>query len=279
MSFCQKLVKYTLFLTNFLIFVLGLCTLGFGIWVLVDKPGFLDLFTKAEDVMNDQGVDMNGFDIGVYASAPIILIVIAVIVTIIAFFGCCGAMKENRCMLTTYFVILLALFIGMIVGSVLVLQGKFDDQIKSPLLDSIKYYKDDATSSQPKELAFKEMWQTVQKELKCCGVDGVADWKTAQDAGWGENTNPDYPKPEGCCFYSRGQVDENSADTIKACRMADYNSTISTKTYYFEGCYTAFVDEIESQQDKIFAVAIATVVIMFINMLSSFALCTMAGKN
>lgn len=181
-------------------------------------------------------------------------------------------------MLTTYFVILLALFIGMIVGSVLVLQGKFDDQIKSPLLDSIKYYKDDATSSQPKKLAFKEMWETVQKELKCCGVDGVADWKTAKDAGW-QNTSPDYPKPEGCCLYSRGQVDENSADTIKDCRVAPYNSTTSTKTYYFEGCYTAFVDEIESQQDKIFAVAIATVVIMFINMLSSFALCTMAGKN
>jgi len=276
MAFCQKLVKYTLFLTNFLIFVLGLCTLGFGIWVLVDKPGFLDLFDKAEDVINDQGGDISGFDIGVYASAPIILIVIAVIVTIIAFFGCCGAIKENKCMLITYFVILLALFIGMIVGAVLVLQGKFDDQIKSPLLDSIKKYKDEPTSSQPKELAFKEVWQTVQKELKCCGVNSAADWKTAENAGW-ENTSPDYPKPEGCCFHTRGQDDENSAEQITTCRKASYNGT-DAKPYYFEGCYTVFIDEIESQQDKIFAVAITTVVIMFINMLSSFALCTMAGK-
>ena len=61
----SNVVKYALFLTNFLIFVsifsnrtmiimiimtfpqlLGVAVLGCGIWVLVDKPSFLDLFEQ-----------------------------------------------------------------------------------------------------------------------------------------------------------------------------------------------------------------------------------------
>eukprot|EP00088_Acartia_fossae_P023820 TRINITY_DN2481_c0_g1_i3.p1 TRINITY_DN2481_c0_g1~~TRINITY_DN2481_c0_g1_i3.p1 ORF type:complete len:274 (+),score=63.35 TRINITY_DN2481_c0_g1_i3:74-895(+) len=272
MGCCQNLVKYSLFLTNFLVFVLGLVTLGFGIWVLVDKPGFLDLFDNAQSVLDQQGVDISGFDLGIYAGAPIILIVAGVITSIIAFLGCCGAIKENKCMLISYFVIILAVFIGCIVGAVLVYQGKFDEQIKTPLKDSIKYYKDDAKSGS-KEDAYKQVWNTIQEELKCCGVSGVSDWDQAGanigGAGWTVGN-----KPEGCCHYTRGKSEENDANAIQACRQVPRldNST----TYYFEGCYDAFIDEIEKQQDKIFAAAIATVVIMFLNMLCAFALCTMA---
>jgi hypothetical protein len=34
-------------------------------------------------------------------SAPLILVVVGVIIFVIAFFGCCGAMKENNCMVLT----------------------------------------------------------------------------------------------------------------------------------------------------------------------------------
>lgn len=45
--------------------------------------------------------------ITVYSTAAIILIVVSVIVIIVTFFGCCGAIKENKCMLGTYFTIIL----------------------------------------------------------------------------------------------------------------------------------------------------------------------------
>merc|ERR1712126_642527 len=135
-------VKYNLFLTNFIVFILGIVTLGFGIWILVDKPSFLDLFTDAQDILDEHKVDTSGFDLGVYASAPVILIVVAVIVSLIAFFGCFGALKESKCLLITYFVILLAIFITAIVGAVLIFQGNFENEIKEPLEESIKYYKE-----------------------------------------------------------------------------------------------------------------------------------------
>lgn len=36
-----------------------------------------------------------------YTSAPVILIIVGLIVFVVAFFGCCGAVKENHCMIVT----------------------------------------------------------------------------------------------------------------------------------------------------------------------------------
>ena len=88
-----KTVKFLLFIFNFLVFFLGIVTLGFGIWVLVNKPSFLNLFEDAQEVLDNNNIHTEGFDISVYASAPIVLIIVAVIVSLIAFFGCFGALK------------------------------------------------------------------------------------------------------------------------------------------------------------------------------------------
>jgi len=261
-----NLVKYLLFFTNLLVFILGIVTLGFGIWVVVDKPSFLNLFDDAQQILNENDINTEGFDISVYASAPVVLIVVAVIVALIAFFGCFGAIKENKCMLITYFIIILCIFIAFIVGAVLVYQGKFESEIKDPLRDSIKYYKDKEGTALDESV--KGAWNTVQAEFKCCGVDNATDWKTATAPNW-EVGN----KPAGCCMYDRKHDDALSEEQQKVCRNADYNMK---DTYYFEGCYTVIVDSIKSHQDKIFGAAIGTVVVMFMNMLFAFALCTMA---
>ena len=43
--------------------------------------------------MSDNNIDVTGFDLGIYAGAPILLIIIAILVVVISFFGCCGAFK------------------------------------------------------------------------------------------------------------------------------------------------------------------------------------------
>jgi len=267
---CANLVKYSLFLTNFLVFVLGCVTLGFGIWIVVDKPSFTDLFENASDVLNDYGADTSGVDIGLYSSAPYILIAVAVIVSLIAFFGCCGAIKENKCMLITYFVIMLAIFIAGIVGVVLTFQGTLEDQIKKPLKDSMDYYKPASDATQ--DVAYRNVWNEIQHELKCCGVDNASDWSVVEDFPSGFN------KPEGCCQAIRS-TDEPTEAQIEDCRKASPTGDDSASKYYFKGCYTVIVEEIENQQDKIYAASIAIVVVMFLNMLSAFAMCTMADKH
>jgi len=262
----SNLVKYLLFTTNFLIFVLGITVFGLGIWVVVDKPSFLTLFEEAQTV-----TDVDGFDVEIYTSAAYILLVVSFLVVIISFFGCCGAIKESKCMLGTYFTLILAMFIVMVVGAVLGYSGDLEKTIKKPLENALTKYQDDATQEgEPQLWAYKQAWNEVQKELKCCGVNSVEDW---------EQTGVDFhfpagmDKPLGCCMVN--QAGDIPTNLQEQCRKDP--SGAASQTYYFEGCYTKIRSKIEDNQNMVVGVAIGVVVVMFLNMLFSFAMCTMVG--
>jgi len=269
----SNIVKYLLFITNFLIFALAVAVLGCGIWVLVDKPTFLNLFEKAEEAVPD----LDGkLDISLYTSAAYIIIVIAVLVAIVSFFGCFGALKESKCMLGTYFVLILALFIVMIVGAVLGYTGDIEESLKGPLKEALNAYKNTATQADdPTGFAYKQAWNEVQFELKCCAIDNVNDW-TRNTNGWQSNA---FNKPEGCCGWmnTTGSWEDISENTqaVKDCRSSA--ATFPSTKYAFEGCYTSFVNTITDNQQIVVGVAIGVVVVMFLNMLFSFAMCTMVN--
>merc|ERR1711936_206350 len=263
-----NLVKYLLFLTNFLIFGLGLAVCGLGAWVLVDKPSFLNLFEQAKDVCKEA---CDGFDVTLYTSAAYILVAIAALVVVIAFFGCCGAIKENKCMLGTYFTLILAMFIVMVVGAVLGYSGNLEENIKNPLNKALAAYDDNPKPDSPKA-AYKNAWNEVQKELKCCGVESVKDWTSGNFTTW-ERT--DANKPEDCCAVFRSE-EEVTPENKKICRKSSEGP--ASETYYFEGCYSKIKRQIEDNQNKVVGVAIGVVVVMFLNILFSFAMCTMVNK-
>jgi len=265
----SSLVKYLLFTTNFLIFALGLAVFGCGIWVLVDQPSFMNLFDQAAS--NIEGLS-DSFDITLYTSAAYILLVVSVLVVIIAFFGCCGAWKENKCMLGTYFVLILAMFIVMVVGAVLGYSGDLTSIVKTPLKEALAKYDDQPTSQEM--TAYKATWNEVQAELRCCGVDDVSDWSKAE-----HNFLSDFNKPAGCCKWDQEGNEITAINDINICRSSGEQANASVPTYHFQGCYTLIENTITDNQDIVVGVAIAIVVVMFLNMLFSFALCTMVDGD
>ena len=66
-------------------------------------------------------------------------------------------------MLGTYFTIILALFIAMVVGAVLGYSGNLEKTIKFPLEEALKKY-DDNPDNQAKG-ALKTVWNEVQEEV------------------------------------------------------------------------------------------------------------------
>jgi len=265
----SKLVKYLLFITNILIFFLALAVCGVGIWVLVDKPSFLDLFEQAQQISEISEIT-DGFDIEIYTSAAYILIAVSGVVALISFFGCCGAVKENKCMLGTYFTLILAMFIVMVVGAVLGYSGSLEKAIKSPLKSALELYDDSATEQSNAGMwAYKNVWNEVQKELKCCGVDDVRDWGNSNH-NWNVT---DANKPVGCCLWKQDGTEITNEEQKVSCRKAPADANDST--YYFRGCYTMIKEEIENHQNIVVGIAIGVVVIMFLNMMFSFAMCTM----
>ncbi|MFT7801818.1 CD63 antigen [Arapaima gigas] len=76
------------------------------------------------------------------SAVPIVFIVVGVIIFFIAFFGCCGAAKENYCMVTM-FAILLSLIVIVEVGVVIagyIYKGKLNDVVDKGLQDMISQY-------------------------------------------------------------------------------------------------------------------------------------------
>ena len=150
------------------------------------------------------------------------MIVIAALVILIAFFGCCGAMKESKCLLGTYFTIILALFIVMLIGAILGYSGNFKDMIKTPFE---KKYNDQPAEDDQSAKTYKSVWNDVQAEvrrnrdggkgldkclnfqLKCCGIDSFKDWQITTNADF----PPTFNKPEGCCVW--GRDDEKLTDS------------------------------------------------------------------
>ena len=78
--------------------LLGLALLGTTVWIFMD-----------ETMLSPVATDMEGYNHVLY-----FLMVIAGIMTIMGFLGCCGALNESQCMLATFFTLVCILFIGQV---------------------------------------------------------------------------------------------------------------------------------------------------------------------
>ncbi|KAI4897337.1 hypothetical protein NFI96_015486 [Prochilodus magdalenae] len=171
------------------------------------------------------------------SAAPLVLIVVGVVIFFIAFFGCCGAWKENYCMVTM-FAILLSVIIIVEIGTAIaayVFRDKLTDVVDTGLRDMIKQYNNTEV---------KKGLDKIQTELKCCGAANSTDW---------ENYQPDHVSvPDSCC--------KNISTNCGSKAMNDGNKI------YLEGCQPV-IEKILRQ--NILWIAVAALVIAFIELNSS----------
>jgi len=116
--------------------------IGFGIYGLVARDSVMKLLPDFP-----------------LTNAVYVLIAVGGVIFLTGFLGCCGAVKESKCLLMMFFVIVLILFIVEITGVVLLYV--YYPKIKPELVKIMT--KDDEFS-------------IIQKEGKCCGFDGAADY-------------------------------------------------------------------------------------------------------
>ncbi|XP_052365995.1 tetraspanin-8-like [Oncorhynchus keta] len=65
-----------------------------------------------------------------------LLIAVGVIIMVLGFLGCCGAIKENRCMLILFFIGLLHMFILLFIVGILGAVGEKNVRRKPSLIES-----------------------------------------------------------------------------------------------------------------------------------------------
>ncbi|GCC20441.1 hypothetical protein chiPu_0019001 [Chiloscyllium punctatum] len=160
----MKCVKYLMFIFNFLFWVSGIALIVIGILVQ----------TKLNGTLHITSVTASG--------APIVIIIVGVVINFVAFFGCCGAWKENYCMVTTFAVLLILIFIVEIAAAIAgyIFKDQIREVFEKSFNDTMANYNKTGNAVNIDEL---------QKQFRCCGSTSYRDWLTILN-----NTVPD-----SCC--------------------------------------------------------------------------------
>ncbi|XP_059194164.1 leukocyte surface antigen CD53-like [Centropristis striata] len=103
------------------------------------------------------------------------LVVTGTIVTCVCYLGVLGGMKENRCMLITFFVLLFVLMlVELAMACVFLVYSRKTEYFKNDLLQSLEIYRQSGPDGNK---TIKKDFDAVQHLFRCCGVNDVTDWK------------------------------------------------------------------------------------------------------
>ncbi|CAG9783524.1 unnamed protein product [Diatraea saccharalis] len=148
-------VKYVLFFFNLVVALLGLAVVGIGVAFLVNWRTVKDELQAHLTV------------------APWVFIIIGAIMFVIAFFGCCGAIRESHCMVVTYAIFLLVIIIMQVILAVLLFV--YGDTIKTGLEKGV----DGLWNKRASDGTASEVFNNIQAQLQCCGNNGPGDYYSA----------------------------------------------------------------------------------------------------
>jgi hypothetical protein len=240
--FCS-INKYLIFFANFLFFLLGVTALGLGVYALVDGEALTEFLNV---VVPDS-------EINIIYSAAVLTIVVSSFVVLITFLGCCGAVKENKCLLGLFMACIVALFACMIGGIVLGSTGTELIDIKGEMISTMGEYDADATDERAKQIT--EAWDLIQVDYTCCGVNNATDWAEQNSDFTSGSPNA---VPASCCSTFTVAAD------LEKCMKNDL-----TFAAMVPGCYEKFVDTIEMHEVAILAGIGAVLALMVANLVLS----------
>ena len=152
---CAKLIVGGL---NCIFFLLGVAVLAVGVygWLLYDDH--LSILEGSNDV----NTELSELPVQVAGHTAVALIVIGAFVLVLAFFGCCGAMKESKCLLFFYWLVLLLLIVGELTAA----GFAYKAAKASDLEDDFRQGWTNANAT----------WRTdVQDSFQCCGFSNSTD--------------------------------------------------------------------------------------------------------
>ncbi|XP_070690615.1 leukocyte surface antigen CD53-like [Pempheris klunzingeri] len=193
---CLKCLKYTMCAANFLCFICGVAVLGFGAFMTANlRMAALTPTLARFNLAN-------------------ILLVSGIVITCLSFLGFLGALKENRCLLLTFFLLLFFLMLMELTVACLLLvyEKEITTLIETDLTQGLEKVKEKRTNS----THVTSEWDLVQEQMNCCGVNGTADWGpivppsccVKDCGGW----RPEYRK-EGCLAKLKTWFEDNFLTT------------------------------------------------------------------
>ncbi|WAR25707.1 TSN11-like protein [Mya arenaria] len=268
-------IKYFLFLFNAVILVAGCALVGFGIYTRTSSSGV----TKFSSILGSN----------LLPTVSLVLIVTGVVIVVISFLGCCGAIKEVKCMLVMFFVLMLLFFIAFLVGGIMLYA--FREKIEDMTLDQLRRQLNHSYGRSSDEQV-TEAWDSMQKLFQCCGITGEVNsteswayYKTYTD--WFHNNTELAKKsrklqleyvPLSCC------VDPENTPNVTQCQGLSRPTIIpvtgppvgedqTNDQLFTEGCYTSLNNMLKDNLKVLIGVSGGIAVAMILGMAFSICLC------
>lgn len=267
-----SVIKYSMFLFNAVILVAGCALVGFGVYARTSSVNV----TKFSSILGSN----------LLPTISIVLIVMGAIIIILSFLGCCGAIKEVKCMLIMYFLLLLLMFLTFLVGGILLYA--FRDKIENVALVQLKTQLKQSYGKKSEE-SVTDAWNSLQSLFKCCGIVGDVNsndsWAYYKlNTEWFNITKDNTKKspkqyvPSSCCKDS-----ENTPNVTKCQGQGDQSIipvtnppvTISQMNdqLYTEGCYTSLYNLLKENLIVLIGIGVGVAVAMIAGMVFSMCLC------
>jgi len=175
-------------------------------------------------------------------TAPVVLIVSAKFSMLLGAVGCIGAWFEKKTLLFIYIITMIIIFVVLLLGVVFVIA--FNERVamtaRKELLENIRQYPGDEGLD---ENNFRKTMNSIQKRLRCCGIDQYQDWFNA-DIWTGQPYVPD-----SCCIEEKSGCGKQIA---------------ANETYgliYMDGCFNMIQMEINR---NLMVVGILAFVLVFV---------------
>ncbi|KAF6198810.1 hypothetical protein GE061_006833 [Apolygus lucorum] len=202
MGFCSCTIKLLLFIFNLVCALVGLAILSFAVYFYLQTHSVKD------------------FAAGYVSITTIIMMVLGGVTFIVAFLGCCGAVNEDPCCISSY-----ATLLSIILVCQLVLAGFFvyfaqggdvEKSFRKQLESDYDNYKNNPGTI-----------DLLQTTFRCCGYNGPATFVTVS-------------LPPSCC-PKQSESDRNIGTTI----AQSFGVSCSVANAYKDGCANKITDLIK----------------------------------
>ncbi|XP_037794555.1 CD63 antigen-like [Penaeus monodon] len=224
-------IKYLVFIFNFIFFLSGIILIAVGVVAQIFFSSYLQFFD------------------GKFETPAIGIIILGAIILVVSFFGCCGAKKENVCMLRTFsFLMVVVLLCEIAAGiTVAVMRPQVEELVKKNMDDTMDQY------GSPKNLVTKT-WDDLQKNYHCCGTNNYTEWEITP---FGKNVTG---VPDTCCKI-----------ITAGCGHGVFSGN-KTETIFTDGCYTALNDSAMRNIGAIIGGAVALALLQMVGVWMSHCL-------
>lgn len=279
---CEDVSKVLLIALNVAVGLLSIVLVALGIWALTSDYG-------ANEISALITTDL-------FTAACVLVIVGGVVLFLLAFLGGLAALLDSRILLITYCTIMMVFLLAVIIGTIV--GFFFLDEIEDELADNMSetlttQYGVNLTKGNNE--AVTEVWNNVQRDLKCCGVRGslnsTESWYLWQSSFWfrveGIGLHADditkwWFVPTSCCntdFTFDTCQDYNAANSQPPKQDLD-EVVVENPALYHSGCLDKLKDKIREHIIAItVAAALLLVVLIICLFLAIFMVCSGAGQQ